>query len=83
MPFITQFNGKKPSSDGPHRRVEKGAIDNARKSLVSVLEERFERVPAAAMEILDGIDDPQRLTTLMRAAVKVPSLRDFLMLLKD
>ena len=76
MPFISQFNGKKPS-DGPSRRVEKGAVDNARKSLLSVLEERFERVPDATREAIANIDDPQRLTLLMRSAVKAATLREF------
>ncbi|MEI6235554.1 MAG: hypothetical protein WCT04_21070 [Planctomycetota bacterium] len=78
MPFITQFNGKQPSSDGPARRVEKGAVDNARRSLVSVLEDKFERVPADAMKTLDAIDDPHKLTLLMRLAVRVATLKEFL-----
>jgi hypothetical protein len=80
MPFISQFNGKQPS-DGPSRRVEKGAVENARRSLISVLEERFECVPADALALISTIDDPQRLTLLMRSAVKVPTLNEFLFLL--
>ncbi len=81
MPFITQFNGKQPTPGGSSRRVEKGAVENARKTLVSVLEERFERLPASAMETIATVEDPQRLTTLMRSAVKVPTLKEFLSLL--
>jgi hypothetical protein len=80
MPFISQFNGKQPT-DGPSRRVEKGAVENARKTLISVLEERFERIPAHAFDVISTIEDPQRLTLLMRSAVKVPTLNEFLALL--
>lgn len=81
MPFITPFNGKAPSKD-PARRVEKGAVENARKTLMHVLEDRFGPVSAETSATLESIDDPHRLTLLMRTAVKAPSLKEFLSVLK-
>ena len=81
MPFITPFNGKAPAG-GPARRVEKGAVENARKTLMHVLEDRFGPVSAETSAALEDIDDPQRLTILMRAAVKAQSLKEFLSVLK-
>ena len=82
MPFITERKASSNGGGGSSRRVEKGALENARKSLSAVLEERFGTISAHDADALAAIDDPQRLTILMRAAVKAQSLKEFLSVLK-
>ena len=83
MPFLTPFDKNKPRpSHGSPRRIEKGALENARTSLLAVLGDRFGAVPDDLPGTLNLIDDPQQLTTLMRIAVKTPSLKEFLNVLK-
>jgi hypothetical protein len=45
--------------------------------LLDVLVTRFETVPAGLVEILNGINDADRLTALHRAAIRCASLDDF------
>lgn len=82
MPFITERKASSNGGGGSSRRVEKGALENARKSLFAVLEERFGVVSVHDADALGAVDDPQRLTILMRAAVKAQSLKEFLSVLK-
>jgi hypothetical protein len=80
MPFITQWK-EKPQDNGPDgsaRRIEKGALENARRTVMSTLQERFGVIPLEVWDALESIHNPNGLTTLMRLAVKVKTLKEFL-----
>ncbi len=80
MPFITQWKEKPPDNgpDGSARRIEKGSLENARRTVMSTLQERFGQIPLEVWDALESIHNPNGLTALMRLAVKVPSLKAFM-----
>ncbi len=69
MPYVTRWE---------RQGYARGALETSRKNLTIVLRERFDEVPESAEKALNEIDDLDRLTKLMRAALRAPSLEVFL-----
>jgi flagellar biosynthesis/type III secretory pathway protein FliH len=57
--------------------IREGRIGASREALIEVLESRFKRVPAATRRAIESIEEPQRLTLLLREAIVVASLKEF------
>jgi len=57
--------------------IEQGALQNARESVVEVLEIRFEVVPPELIEAINEIDDTSFLKELHRQAIALDSLEAF------
>ncbi|MBZ8181436.1 hypothetical protein [Oscillatoria salina] len=64
MPYITGFE-------------RDGMVQNARESVIEVLQIRFEVVPENAIAILNTIENLPQLKQLHRQAVTVESLQEF------
>lgn len=70
MPFITSFEMD-------------GMIQGARKSVIIVLETRFESIPEALREAINQIEDLAQLKQFLKSAVRVNSLENFEQLLDE
>lgn len=64
MPYITGFE-------------RDGMVQNARESAIAVLETRFEIVPKQLQDMVNTLENIQKLKELLRQAVTVPSLEEF------
>jgi len=62
---------------------EEGIIENARESVIEVLETRFGEVPSAIVETINGIEEPSILKTLLKRAIAIPSTAEFQQLLDE
>ena len=59
------------------RAMQKGILQNARKSVLEVLEIRFEVVPPELIEAINEIEDTSVLKQLLRQAIALDSLEEF------
>ncbi len=57
--------------------VEEGILQNARESIIAVLETRFGEVPSSIAEVVNKINDPSILKTLLKSAIAIPSTPEF------
>jgi hypothetical protein len=62
---------------GMKKGMEQGILQTAREDVIDNLEGRFEQVPPALVEAIQGMDDPVLLKTLHRRAITVDSLAEF------
>ncbi|BAY63819.1 hypothetical protein NIES22_39090 [Calothrix brevissima NIES-22] len=62
---------------------EEGIVENARESVIEVLETRFGEVPNAIVEAINGIEEPSVLKTLHKRAIAIPSTSEFQQLLDN
>lgn len=62
---------------------EEGIIENARESVIEVLETRFGEVPTSIVEAINRIDQPSLLKTLLKRAIAIPSTTEFQQLLDN
>jgi hypothetical protein len=62
---------------------EEGILQTARESVLDVLEARFAQVPTPIVEILNKIDQPSLLKTLLKRAIAIPSTTEFQQLLDN
>jgi len=72
MPYITSIE---------EIGIEKGKLESTRESIITVLETRFENVPANIVDAVNQIDDIQSLKQLTKTAVLIDSLESFVALL--
>ncbi len=72
---------KEGFDQGIEKGIEKGAVLNARVAVIDVLETRFGAVPDAIRQIIETMDDLDRLNRLHRKAVTVPDIDRFYALL--
>ncbi|MBW4559578.1 MAG: transposase [Mojavia pulchra JT2-VF2] len=63
--------------------IEEGILQNARESVIEVLETRFGEVPSAIVEIINGIEEPAVLKTLLKRAIAIASIAEFQQLLEN
>ncbi|MEH2231969.1 MAG: transposase [Nostoc sp.] len=56
---------------------EEGIVENARESIITVLETRFEEVPSSIVEVINGIEEPSVLKMLFKSAIAIPSTAEF------
>ncbi|BAY27273.1 hypothetical protein NIES2100_70960 [Calothrix sp. NIES-2100] len=62
---------------------EEGIVENARESVIEVLETRFGEVPTAIVEAINAIEEPSVLKTLHKRAIAIPSTSEFQQLLDN
>ncbi|MEH1768266.1 MAG: transposase [Nostoc sp.] len=56
---------------------EEGIVENARENIITVLETRFGEVPSSIVEVINRIEEPSVLKTLLKSAIAIPSTADF------
>ncbi len=66
---------------GIKKGIEKGSVLTARLAVIDVLETRFGTVPDSIRQVIEMINDLDRLNRLHRAAVTVPDIDQFFALL--
>ena len=79
MPTIAQ----KWLEEGIQQGIHEGALKNARKSMLDVLEARFDMVPLDIIKTIQGIDEIVMLESLLKKTIKVHSLDEFRNILKE
>lgn len=62
---------------------EEGIIENARESVIEVLDTRFGEVPTSIVEAINRIDELSVLKTLLKRAIAIPSTTEFQQLLDN
>lgn len=62
---------------GRQEGLQQGQIAKAREDVLRILEVRFEEIPVALRELIERIDDTERLGNLLVQAVTIPSLAAF------
>ncbi|BAY28830.1 hypothetical protein NIES2107_06620 [Nostoc carneum NIES-2107] len=62
---------------------EEGIVENARESVIEVLETRFGEVPNVIVEAINTIEEPSVLKTLLKRAIAIPSTAEFQQLLDN
>ena len=60
---------------------EEGIVENARESIITVLETRFGEVPSSIVEVINKIEEPSVLKMLHKRAIAIPSTAEFQQLL--
>ena len=56
---------------------EEGIVENARESIITVLETRFGEVSSSIVEVINGIEEPSVLKILHKRAIAISSTADF------
>ncbi|MEH1887999.1 MAG: hypothetical protein V7K92_00585 [Nostoc sp.] len=56
---------------------EEGIVQNARESVIAVLETRFREVPSSIVEVINRIEEPSVLKILLKSAIAIPSTTEF------
>ncbi|OYD96811.1 transposase [Nostoc sp. 'Peltigera membranacea cyanobiont' 210A] len=56
---------------------EEGIVENARESIITVLETRFGEVPSSIVEVINEIEEPSVLKMLFKSAIAIPSTAEF------
>jgi hypothetical protein len=72
MPHITLFE-ELALKEG----LEKGIVQNARESILDVLDTRFVQVPESVRERINAIGSEPTLKNLLRQAARASSLEEF------
>ncbi|MDW8318622.1 MAG: hypothetical protein RMN53_12370, partial [Anaerolineae bacterium] len=67
--------------EGLQEGLQQGLVRAARDDVLAALEVRFGAVPEAVQAAVERIADAQRLKQLLRQAILVPSIEDFIHLL--
>ncbi|MBD0266526.1 MAG: transposase, partial [Tolypothrix sp. Co-bin9] len=63
--------------------IEEGILQNARDSVIEVLETRFGEVPSSIVEVVNQIDESAVLKMLLKRAIAIPSVAEFEQLLSN
>lgn len=68
---------------GRQEGIEQGSLQNARESVLEVLDIRFEVVPSELIEAINEIEDTSFLKQLLRDAIAIDCLEAFQQLLSQ
>ena len=63
--------------EGLEQGLTQGILQNARESVLEILDIRFGRIPATLTKQIQALDDPAFLKHLHRQAIQVDSLEAF------
>ena len=63
--------------------IEEGKVENARESIIEVLEARFGKIPSDALESINCINDISVLKSLLRDATTISSMEAFVELVNE
>lgn len=80
MPYITsieQLAIEEGREQGLQQGLQQGIIQNARQSLIDVLETRFQEVPSPLVELINQIEYPSLLNNMLKRAITIDSLAEF------
>jgi len=86
MPLLSQIETRamqRGTELGVQQGVQQEALRSGRKSVLRVLEVRFQEVPEAIADTINSIEDVDFLDRLLTQAVVIPSLEEFEKLLKS
>ncbi|MEI8133209.1 MAG: hypothetical protein WCG34_12320 [Leptolinea sp.] len=68
--------------EGLQQGLQQGILQTRREVVLDVLNDRFGSAPQEIVDKLQAIEDPIRLKTLHHKAIQIPSIEDFIELLK-
>jgi flagellar biosynthesis/type III secretory pathway protein FliH len=74
---IERIGMKKGREQGLQQGLQQGLLQGARESVLVVLEARFGRAPQSVAKVIDGMEDPFLLKTLLQRATTLGSLEEF------
>ncbi|GAX40209.1 hypothetical protein NIES4075_11720 [Tolypothrix sp. NIES-4075] len=69
--------------EGIQEGIEQGILQNARDSVIEVLETRFGLVPSSIVEVVNQIQESAVLKRLLKRAIAIPSVAEFEQLLSS
>ena len=81
MPYITSVERlarQEGISQGISQGIAEGIIQKGREDVIEVLEVRFQEVPTEIIQKINEIQDPALLKTLLREAIALESVEQFL-----
>ena len=78
MPYITSFERL-----GHERGVTEGIIQKGREDVIEVLEVKFGEIPTEVIQKINQIEDPSLLKSLLRQAIALGSVEQFLGYLQE
>lgn len=81
MRYVTSIE-RLAKAEGIEQGIEQGILQNARDSVIEVLETRFGEVPSSIVEVVNQIEESAVLKTLHKRAIAIPSVAEFEQLLQ-
>jgi hypothetical protein len=63
--------------EGIEQGIQEGILQNARDSVIEVLETRFGEVPSSIVEVVNQIKESAVLKMLLKRAIAIPSTAEF------
>jgi hypothetical protein len=81
MPYVTSVERlarQEGLSEGISQGIAEGIIQNGREVILDVLEVRFQEVPTEVIQKINEIEDPTLLKTILREAIALGSVDQFL-----
>jgi hypothetical protein len=82
MRYVTSIE-RLAKAEGIEQGIEEGILQNARDSVIEVIETRFGEVPNSIVEVVNQINDPAVLKMLLKRAIAIPSTTEFQQLLSS
>ena len=77
MPYVTSVE-RLARQEGLSQGIAEGIIQNGREVILEVLEVRFQEVPTEVIQKVNEIEDPALLKTILREAIALGSVEQFL-----
>jgi hypothetical protein len=82
MRYVTSIE-RLAKAEGIEEGIEQGILQNAKDSVIEVLETRFGEVPNSIVEVVNQIHNPSVLKMLHKRAIAIPSTVEFQQLLSS
>jgi hypothetical protein len=82
MPYITSVE-RLARQEGISQGIAEGIIQQRREDVIEVLEVKFGEIPTEVIQKINQIEDPSLLKTLLREAIALGSLEQFLGYLQE
>ena len=76
MPYVTSFE-RLARIEGKQEGLSEGILQKGREDVIDVLTIRFSDVPPSVVEVINQIEDPSLLKTLLRQAITTSSIIEF------
>jgi hypothetical protein len=76
MRYVTSIE-RLAKAEGIEEGIEQGILQNAKDSVIEVLETRFGEVPNSIVEVVNQIHNPSVLKMLHKRAIAIPSITEF------
>lgn len=77
MPTIADALREQGKQEGIQQGMQQGMLQKSRDDVIDILELRFEIVPRSILKVINEINDPSILKSLLKKAVTVKSLDEF------